>query len=337
MMIPKSQAILLACLLAGAAVLSGGVVSGQGKPAKPGQPDGEAPVEQPGGDDELAGPANGTEPTAPLAPPGPPPDEELGFALPQISAGAPITLNEAVVRADRRNPGLSSARLEIQKAEAQLKQAWGLVLPGAQAGMQLMHRDHEDAVNFGGTRMVFMSQDDLKGSISVGMPLVNAQNWLTVGAAKQGVRVAEYSIEDARQQLLMGVAIAYVAAVQIREYIALSEEQARSAAHHLKIARARFEVGTGLKIDVIRAETNLEQTRQDLLQAHLAFDNARDTLGTLTGTGGLPLPVATPPLEVPGGDEQQLVSQAVSERAQLRAKDELIKLMDRQLDASWMQ
>lgn len=326
-----------ALALAGALVLSAGVAIAQGQPQEPGRPDGAAPIEQPTGDDELAGPLADTGPAAPLAPPGPPPDEELGFALPQVSPGQPMTLAEALAQADRRNVTLEVARAEIDKTQAQLKQSLGLLLPAAQGKMQLMHRDHEDSVSFGGAEMVIMAQDDLKGSLQVGMPLINVQNWLTIGVAKQGVRVAEASIEDARQGLLLGVSQAYYMARMAGTLIELQEEWARSAAHHLKIARARFEAGTGLKIDVLRAETDLEQARQELLTAHLAYDNARDALGILTGAGGLPLPVEPPPLTSPSGTDEDLVSGAMAARPDVRARQELIELAGRQLDAAWMQ
>jgi len=341
----------ISCAAVGTALLSVAVAFGQGDPA---QPAGGDPLGQPTGQ-ELAGPPIGGEPTASPGLPGPPPDAELGLELRQVSPGRPMTLVEALDLADRRNVTLSAARLEIEKAQAQLKQSWGLVLPAAQASMQLMQRDHADTFNFadsmppelldafgisdagGGGETVIMPQQDLGGSLQVGMPLVNVQNWLTIGVAKQGVRVAEASIEDARQQLLLGVSQAFYMATMAGSLIELQEQQARSSAHHLKIARARYEAGTGLKIDVLRAETDLEQARQELLKAHLAYDNARDALGILTGAGGLPLPVEPPPLASPTGSDADLASTAMAKRADVRAKQELIELADRQLDAAWMQ
>jgi outer membrane protein TolC len=349
MMTQRAQAILMSVTMTVALVLSAAVAVAQGKPVKPAQPGGAAPDEGRAEGEEPAAPAGAPEPTAPLGPPGPPPDEELGFDLPQVSPGRPMTLVAALDMADRRNVTLSAARIEIEKAQAQLKQSWGMVLPGAQASMQLMQRDHADTVNFSeglpedmlpegmGGEMVVMPQQDLKGSIQIGMPLVNVQNWLTIGVAKQGVRVAEASIEDARQQLLLGVSQAFYMARMAGSLIELNIEQARSAAHHLKIARARFEAGTGLKIDVLRAETDLEQARQELLTAHLAYDNARDALGILTGVGGLPLPVEPRPLASPAGTDDELTSTAMGKRADVRATREMIELADRQLDAAWMQ
>ena len=115
------------------------------------------------------------------------------------------------------------------------------------------------------------------------------------------------------------------------------ESQVKSAAHHLKVAKARFEAGTGLRIDVIRAETDLDKARQELLSSHLALDNARDALGMLTGVGGLPMPVRGVDLVAPRDEEQAMVKRALENREDIKAKQSMVELLEKQLDASWMQ
>jgi outer membrane protein TolC len=285
----------------------------------------------PGLAQEAAPPAPLPETAAPVPP------EEPAMDLPAITPGPAMTLEQVLAAADRRNLTIEAARLEITKAEAQLKQAYGLVLPAAQAKMQLMHRDHEDAFDFGGASMTIMAQDDLKGSLQVGMPLINAQNWYTLGVARQGVEVARLSIEDARRQLLLAAAKAYYGAIGLGALITMREDAVRSAAHHLRIARARLDAEVGLRIDVIRAETDLAVAHQALLEAHKEHDNLRDMLGWLTDADGLPLPVEVAALAPPAGSREELERRAVIERSDLAAKQALVELASKQLDASWMQ
>ena len=273
----------------------------------------------------------------------------LEVELPQMRPGPNITLEQALAAADKRNVTLNAARLEVDKADAQLAQAWALVLPGVQASLQYTHMDHEDTLDFGDSLgalgmtlpdmepMLVNPQEKLVGSIQAGMPLVNAQSWYTISAAKKGVEVAKFAVEDGRQQLLLGVAQAYFMGVMAHSLIGLREQQVLSAAQHMKFANARYKVGTGLKIDVIRAETDMEQARQELLSAHLALDNVRDAIANLTGMDGLPVPVERRDIEPPQGDEDQLVKKAVAHRDDIKAKKAMIGLMEKQLDASWMQ
>ena len=289
----------------------------------------------------------GDDATVP-APPQPQPSPII--EMPRITPGPELTLDEALRLADKRNLTLEAARVEVDKAAAQLKQAYALVLPGIQAKMTLMHRDHEDSFNFGDSLppslagsmgdlqdTVIAPQQDLTGALEAGMALINAQSWFTIGAAKKGVEAARLAIEDGRQLLLLGVSQAFYVAMMTRSLIDLYEEQIRSSQHHLDVARARYEAGTGLRIDVIRAETELESARQDLVKAHFSFDNARDTLGQLTGSDTLPLPVEAALAAPPPGDEAALVERASATRSDLAAKRAIISAMEKQLDAAWMQ
>ena len=293
--------------------------------------------------------------TEPADRPGSPSSRALAeeAELPPVLPGPPLTLAEALRMADRRNLTLSAARLEIDKARAQLKQAWALVLPAAQANLQLVHRDHEDSFNLadalppsmaellgdtsGMGDMVIAQQQILTGQIQVGMKLIDAQGWLTIGAAKKGVELAEVSIEDARQRLLLGVAQAFFYSLTAKSLIELHLEQVTATEHHLEVAKARESAGETVAIDVLRAETDLEQARQRLIAANLAYENARDALGMLTGANGMPTPVDSATLAVPLKNEDQWVDTALDDSAAIRVGKARVELMRRQLDAAWMQ
>ncbi len=279
----------------------------------------------------------------------PPPVHGLDRELPTITPGEPMNLAQALGAAEKRNLTLAATRLELEKSQAQLASAWGLVLPGAQGKVQFMRRDHEDSVNFseglpesmqppgGSSEMVVMPQHDLKGTLEVGLTLINVESWYKISVAKSGVELARMTIRQVRQQVLLGVAQAYYVALMAQSLIQMSESQVHSTSHHLKVAQARFDAGTGLRIDVIRAQTDLEQAHQELLTAHLAFDNARDALAILTGRKGLPMPQDAPPIEIPQESDEVLARQAVRDRPDVKSKRMMEKLFAKQLDQSWMQ
>jgi outer membrane protein TolC len=121
-----------------------------------------------------------------------------------------------------------------------------------------------------------------------------------------------------------------------RALVDLQEEQIRSATHHLEVAERKEAAGSGLRIDVLRARTDLEQARQDLENARLSLDTACDALGVLTGTGGLPLPVAAPEMVAPDLDERGLEQGALVNRRDLAVLKKSRELTDDQLTAAWM-
>jgi outer membrane protein TolC len=241
----------------------------------------EKPVAEPEGPPALV-----VEP-----PPPEPLDAPLPEGLPTISPGSPITLSEALRRADERNLSLAATRTEIERADAELYLAWAALFPTASGTLTLSHRDHEDTASFGGSEIVTRNQDDLNGAIDVSMPLVNAQMWMGIRAGRTGEEVAELSVQNARQLLLRSVATAYYQALTAKGLIDIQQGQIRSAARHLEIAKTRFRSGVGKRLDVLRAQADVVRAVEQLRAAHTAFENARDALGILTGSGGLPLPV----------------------------------------------
>jgi outer membrane protein TolC len=164
---------------------------------------------------------------------------------------------------------------------------------------------------------VVRRQDDLSGSVTVALSLINAESWSTIRGAKLGKDLTRLSVEDARQELLLGVAQAWYAARMTGTLAALGEAQVEAAEHHLEVARAKTEAGTGLRLDQVRAQADLAQARQDLLDANLASETSRDMLGVLTGLGGMPLPAGETALQTPTEGDEQLVATALSSRTDL--------------------
>jgi outer membrane protein TolC len=279
-------------------------------------------------------------------------------SLAEITPGPTITLHDALERARLRNMDLAVANLEVDKARAKLSGAWGLIHPVIMGKLDYTHMDHEDTVDLAssfqpllnamgiqlppgtnlGDPLLTNTQDKLTGSVEAIFPLVNVQNWLTIKVARQGVTVAELSIEHVQRQILLGVAQAYFIALMTRDLIDFFHSQVVSTEEHLEIAQACFNEGSGMRIDVIRADTDLEQARQSLLSAQLAFDNARDALGNLIGIDGLPLPSSTTPhFEDISNQVEQMERKAITIRIDIKTQTAIIEMRDRQLDASRMQ
>ena len=276
--------------------------------------------------------------------------------LPEITPGPAISLAQALKQAEQRNLDLAVANMEVTKARTKLSTAWGLVHPIVQAKMEYTHMDHADTVDLAssfsplieamgitlppgmdlGEPLLTNPQEKLTGSIEAMVPLINAQNWLTIRMGKQGVKVAELSIEQVRRQILLGVAQAYFMSLTARDLIEFYHSQIITAKEQLRIANARFNAGRGMRIDIIRAETDVEEAMQSLRSALLAFDNARDALANLIDAEGLPLPAAVPELKTPEGEISKLQEDALGTRVDIKTEAAKIELMDRQLDATWM-
>lgn len=266
----------------------------------------------------------------------------LALPAPPVAAEEQtLTLEQALREADERNLTLEGIRYELDRAGAQLATAVGLVLPVASAGMTWNHADHADEIDMtsgvtdaiaemfddlpfevdtsGGESepTVVRRQDDVSGSVTVALSVINAENWSTIRTAKLGKDLTRVSVEDARQELLLGVAQAWYAARMTGTLVGLAEAQVQAAEHHLAVAQAKVDAGTGLRLDQVRAEADLAQARQDRLDARRAAEMSRDTLGVMTGVGGLPRPAGEPSVVTPMGSDGELVALALPARTDL--------------------
>jgi len=258
----------------------------------------------------------------------------LLFALP-IQAADPLDLHEALEAADDRNLTLASMELELDQAQAQLNQARGLLLPMVQAGAQYTHMDHEETVDFGATMgsifedmglpmemgesepMVLARRDSVSGKLTASWSVLSPRSWATLRVAREGQDLAELSVEQLRQGLLLGTAQAWYAASMTGALVTLQDEQISAAQQQLEVAEKRLAAGAGLRIDVVRARTDLAQAQQDLLGAQLANESARDGLGVLTGLGGAPEPGVAGELILPSARDEALVDHALAQRQDL--------------------
>ncbi len=274
--------------------------------------------------------------------PGPPPipvadDAPLSPALPAIEPGTPLTLEEALRAAEGRNLSLLATGAEIDKAAADLYRAWAALFPAASGRLTLTHNNKEKRANLGGASVVTQHQDTLAGVLEVGMPLVSPSAWTGVRVGRQGERVAELTVAQARQALLLTVAQAFYQALTAAGMIEIYEGQIRTTARHFEIARTRLVSGVGSRLDVVRARSDLVRTREALIGAHAALSDSRDALGTLTGVGGLPMPVESRELPGVSAEEGDLVRSGVERREDLKLQQALAETAGLQVDMAWMQ
>ncbi len=275
-------------------------------------------------------------------------------------AAVPMTLDQALEAADERNLTLAGIREELGRADGQLAQAWGYWLPSAEASLGYTRMDHEDTADLTsgiadmlteafsempfemgeieeGEPVVIQPQDTLQGSVTLAMPVVAPAAWGGIAVARRGAELTELSVEDARQELLLGVAQAWYAARMTGSLVSLAEAQVEAAEHHVRVADVQLEAGTGLRLDQVRSRADLAAARQDLLDARLAHDSTRDALGVLTGAGALVDPVGDVRLAAPDPNAPLDTSDLQDGRTDLRVAEAGVDVAQGQLNAARLQ
>ena len=264
------------------------------------------------------------------------------YHLPTITPGAEVSLAEALKTANDRNLDLKAMQAEIAIAQGRLKTAWGAILPVIQGKMSYTVHDHEDAMRLPDSEgnvieIVTNRQHNVQGGIEAYMPIIDPKAWWGVKVAKEASALTQMNVETVRQQVLLNVAEAYFSSLMAAKLIEIHLSTLVAFDYSRNIAESRHKVGAGLRIDVIRAETDIETARQQLIAANLFYDNTRDVLAILTDTEGLPLPVDPGPVAVPEEETEVLEQKAMENRPDLKAAREQVAFYNIQIQESYMQ
>jgi outer membrane protein TolC len=210
----------------------------------------------------------------------------LALAAPAL-AQERITLQEAVRRAIARNPTALIAEQEIRRAEGILKETRAPSLPLLSAtgvGTRFDQRRCSPATPCDTTPLV--PRDQLSANVQFSVPLFAPQRWLAWAHADDQVDVARMSLEDARRFVAVTTARTYLAVMAQHRLVLITGQARDNAKAHLEDAHARFEVGSGNRLDEVRAAQELASDEAQLAQAQANRVRAREALGVLVAADG---------------------------------------------------
>ena len=269
--------------------------------------------------------------------------------LNEIKPGQPLSLRDALLLADENNVDLKSARVKIDIARAQLKQAWAMLLPNISSTLSYGHLGTPtnatssvketlgalygglsespigsvlpagslDALNPANIPDVLVT-DSLAFKLTFGLSIINVQGWFQLRMLDEAKELTELGIENGRQQLLIGVSQAYMAALLCGEVVKVQRVQLKSALDQLTLAQGRYDRGVDVKLSVIQAQFAVEKQRQTLINAIWTYETARDSLATLLNVEGLPVPQPTRLKPLESKTDEELEDEAIAQNRTLQ-------------------
>jgi outer membrane protein len=182
------------------------------------------------------------------------------------SAGALLTLDEAISLARRNNPVYLSQASNRRTAEAAVRSARGALLPSADASFGTRYQQGGQQV-FNG--LSFSNSSDAVQS-SYGLNLnyrVNTATFVTPKAAVANREAVDADISGSSEQLRASVTQQYLTVLQAQARAALQDTLVNTAESQLELAKAKLAVGMGTSLDIRRAEVALGQSQVALLTA----------------------------------------------------------------------
>ena len=262
-------------------------------------------------------------------------------AAPAVLAQERLTLEEAVRRATARNPTALIAEQEIRRAEGIFKEARAPALPILTAngvGIRLDSARTTPGVvsptNPTGAPTLLAAREQLSANLSLSVPLFAPQRWLSWARAGEQVDIARTSLEDARRFVAVATARTYINVMSQQRLVQVTTQARDAARAHLEDAHARFEVGSGNRLDEVRAGQELAGDEAQLAQAQSNLVRAREALGVLVAAEG-PVEVEEQ-LAIPAPPAPEQAMQAVeSDRPDVLASRQRVESARKVARDSW--
>lgn len=178
-----------------------------------------------------------------------------------------LSLDEALGIARRNNPAYLQSVEQRTRASAQLRSAYGNLLPDLSSSFSTGFRQGKQQF-FGGVALG-ATGDQISSSYSVNTSLtVNSNLLLAPKAQRANVTATEADIRASAQQLETNVASQYLLALQQAATARLQDSLIATSEAQLELARVRASVGSATQLDVQQAEVALGQQRVAVLQAN---------------------------------------------------------------------
>jgi multidrug efflux system outer membrane protein len=208
------------------------------------------------------------------------------LALSLAQAPQTLTLREALQRADEMNLDLQAARTRVTQAKANVWKAWSGHLLQIGVSGAWNQNDRLSAFQLpngsGGTiTATIQPRTQLAGQAQATQVLLAPQLWFAIQSAYRAEDAVTYGVENARRDILFGVAQAYYAVASLKRLVEVSVQLQEIAARQARDAEVRYKAGTVAKVAKLRADIDLTRAEQDLIQAKNSYEGARLALAVL--------------------------------------------------------
>ena len=205
----------------------------------------------------------------------------------------PLSLEEAIAIALQNNYDIQLSRNDSTVAainDAYAKYAFFPTV-NAQGSLIVNNSGQFQELKSGQTRTGTVNQTTLASSVNLNWTLFDGfRMFINRERLSQLVRVGELQIRNQVVTTVADVMRNYYGIVRQREQIKALQETIALASDRLRIAQYKFDIGTGVKPDVLQAQIDVNVQRTNLLAQQGQLDVYRAQLGYLFNNGQ-PVPV----------------------------------------------
>jgi outer membrane protein TolC len=210
----------------------------------------------------------------------------------QAEENRTLTLEQAVTIAMEKNSALQEARLDVERADARVKEAWGYALPSIDISGNYTRALKKpvfflpDFANPGSGRTVPVeigTNHSMNAGISASQILFNGTVFAGVGAAGIYSDVAHDLYRVKKLETVTTVKRAFFGALLTREARNMMRSNLENAEENLKNVRLMREQGILSEFDELRASVGVDNIRPGVIQAETGYEISLEGLKTAVG------------------------------------------------------
>ncbi|MEM7136698.1 MAG: TolC family protein [Myxococcota bacterium] len=209
--------------------------------------------------------------------------------------GPLITLESAMADSVRANLQLMAAGIDIETSYEEFKVQRGLWLPGASADGQFTVIDEDVASAFGNAERQF------DWTLSARQLLYSPSAHGALRSTRDRYRSIEADFNSVRLDTMLAAGESYLNVLRAKNNESVQRDNLRLTRKNLSLAETRNSIGVAGREEVFRWETQIAESRADVIQANATRNQAEIELNRVLNR---PLEA---PFETPGGREVRSV------------------------------
>jgi outer membrane factor, OMF family len=188
----------------------------------------------------------------------------------RINVNQPITLQQALQLSRRNNRDLQVLELQLQQSRASLRQAEAALYPTMTLSTSVSRSASFDAPQtdfFGTTTFVDSASNNAGATFQFGYNVfTSGQRSASITIAKEQVRAAELALARQAEELRLDTISDYYDIQQADALVRIAEAAVANSEISLRDALARERAGLGTRFEVLQAEVQRANNRQQLNQ-----------------------------------------------------------------------
>lgn len=252
-----------------------------------------------------------------------------------IVPGEKLSLKKAIEIALRNHPSIEAQQGQVQVNEAKVGQIRGDLLPRLSLGSAYTRISPVDAATAATTSNAGLpsnsqyiptgsdgTYDQYAATGNISLLIFDfGKTWANLRAQKANTQAAQYDLQESREQVIMAIKEAYYSLLSALGSRDVAAEKVEQFKKHLVYAQALYSTGSKSKLDVTKAEVDLNNARVDLIKAENGVRYFRLSLNNALGLPSAPVYTVEEDLSIvlPALNYEDVLQKAYSQRPDLLA------------------